>query len=177
VGNAAVAQDQTAIRSTKSSSPAAGRSPNPKPPRFQVQRNSDSLVSVVAADTVGAPAGPEHRQAVARVPGAAVEGDQGQARYVSLRGAPNYWTTLSINGIGIVSPEAATPATTACPRPSPRRSSSNKAVTPDLTGETISGNINIITRSAFDYPGLSIAGKLGAAAELGGPRTCTKASW
>ena len=29
----------------------------------------------------------------------------GRARYISLRGAPNYWTTLSFDGINVVSPE------------------------------------------------------------------------
>ena len=44
----------------------------------------------------------------------------------------------------------------------------SKAVTPDMTGETIAGNVNVVTRSAFDYPGLHVAGKLGGGyVELG----------
>ncbi|WP_163362406.1 hypothetical protein, partial [Klebsiella aerogenes] len=36
-----------------------------------------------------------------------------------------------------------------------------KAVTPDMTGETVAGNIDIITRSGFDFPGFQLTGKLG----------------
>ncbi len=70
-----------------------------------VQKNSDSLVTVAAADSVGRLPDQNIAQATGRLPGVAVERDQGQARYISLRGAPNYWTTLSFDGINIVSPE------------------------------------------------------------------------
>lgn len=64
-----------------------------------IQKNSDSLVSVVASDAVGRLPDQNIAQAAGRLPGLAVERDQGQARYLSLRGAPNYWTTLSFDGI------------------------------------------------------------------------------
>lgn len=168
IGNAAFAQVQTADQVDEVV--VTGRRPiaESEAAALQVQRNSDSLVSVIASDAVGRLPDQNIAQAVARVPGAAVESDQGQARYVSLRGAPNNWTTLSINGIGIVSPEGRDTRYDSLPSAIASQIVVNKAVTPDLTGETISGNINIITRSAFDYPGLSIAGKLGAGrAELG----------
>ncbi|MEY4721416.1 MAG: hypothetical protein RIQ46_1141, partial [Pseudomonadota bacterium] len=47
----------------------------------------------------------------------------------------------------------------------------SKAVTPEMPGETVSGNVNIITRSAFDYAGLHFAGKAGMGfADLGDQR-------
>ena len=40
-----------------------------------------------------------------------------------------------------------------------------------MPGETVSGNVNIVTRSAFDYSGLRVAGKAGYGdAELGNGR-------
>ncbi|WP_269515290.1 TonB-dependent receptor [Brevundimonas subvibrioides] len=129
---------------------------------LSVQRNSDSLVSVVASDAVGRLPDQNVAQAIARVPGAAVESDQGQPRYISLRGAPKNWTTLSINGIGIVSPEGRDTRYDSLPSAIASQIVVNKAVTPDLNGETIAGNINIITRSAFDYSGFRVAGKAGA---------------
>jgi TonB-dependent receptor len=129
---------------------------------LSVQRNSDSLVSVVASDSVGRLPDQNIAQAIARVPGAAVESDQGQPRYISLRGAPKYWTTLSINGIGIVSPEGRDTRYDSLPSAIASQIVVNKAVTPDLNGETIAGNIDIITRSAFDYSDLHVAGKIGA---------------
>ncbi len=133
-----------------------------------VQRASDSLVTVAAADSVGRLPDQNIAQAASRLPGVAVESDQGQARYVSLRGAPNYWTTLSFDGINVVSPEGRDARFDSIPSAIASLIVVNKAVTPDMPGETVAGNINIVTRSAFDYSGFHLAGKLGyGIAELG----------
>jgi TonB-dependent receptor len=135
---------------------------------LQVQKNSDSLVTVVASDAVGRLPDQNIAQAAGRLPGLAVERDQGQARYLSLRGAPNYWTTLSFDGINVVSPEGRDARFDSIPSALASQIVVSKAVTPDMPGETISGNVNIITRSPLDYDGFRISGKLGAGkVELG----------
>jgi TonB-dependent receptor len=135
---------------------------------LEVQKNSDSLVAVVASDSVGRLPDQNIAQAAGRLPGLAVERDQGQARYISLRGAPNYWTTLSFDGINVVSPEGRDARFDSIPSALASQIVVSKAVTPDMPGETISGNVNIITRSPLDYRGLRISGKLGAGkVELG----------
>lgn len=133
-----------------------------------VQKNSDSLVAVAAGDSVGRLPDQNVAQATSRLPGVAIERDQGQARYISLRGAPNYWTTLSFDGINVVSPEGRDARFDSVPSAIAARIVVSKAVTPDMPGETVSGNVNVVTRSAFDYAGLHIAGKAGfGIAELG----------
>ena len=135
---------------------------------LEIQRNSDSIVTVVASDSVGRLPDQNVAQATGRLPGVAVERDQGQARYISLRGAPNYWTTLSFDGINIVSPEGRDARFDSIPSAIASQIIVSKAVTPEMPGETVSGNVNIITRSAFDYNGLHFAGKAGfGLAELG----------
>lgn len=135
---------------------------------LEVQQNSDSLVAVAASDAVGRLPDQNIAQATGRLPGVAVERDQGQARYISLRGAPNYWTTLSFDGINVVSPEGRDARFDSVPSAIAKQIVVSKAVTPDMPGETVSGNVNIVTRSAFDYAGLHVAGKAGAGfAELG----------
>ena len=135
---------------------------------LEIQKNSDSLVTVVAADSVGRLPDQNIAQAAGRLPGVAVERDQGQARYISLRGAPNNWTTLSFDGINVVSPEGRDARFDSIPSALASQIIVSKAVTPDMPGETISGNVNIITRSGLDYDGFRISGKLGAGqTELG----------
>ncbi|CUS46216.1 TonB-dependent receptor [hydrothermal vent metagenome] len=133
-----------------------------------VQKNSVSLVTVAAADSVGRLPDQNIAQAAGRLPGVAVERDQGQARYISLRGAPNYWTTLSFDGINIVSPEGRDARFDSIPSAIASQIVVSKAVTPEMPGETVAGNVNIVTRSAFDYQGAHFAGKAGfGIAELG----------
>ncbi|WP_313670745.1 TonB-dependent receptor [Sandarakinorhabdus sp.] len=127
-----------------------------------VQKNSDSLVSVLAADAIGRLPDQNIAQAVSRLPGISVQRDQGQARYINIRGAPLQWTTLSFDGIYVISPEGRDARFDSLPSAIAGQVIVNKAVTADLNGETIAGNVNIVTRSAFDYKGMHVQAKAGA---------------
>ncbi len=136
---------------------------------LKTQRDSPSLVSVVSSDAVGRLPDQNVAQAISRLPGVAVQRDQGQARYVNLRGAPLNWTTLSFDGINIISPEGRDARFDSIPSAIASQIIVRKAVTPDMTSETIAGNINIITRSPFDYAGLHVAARGGIGyVDLGG---------
>ncbi|MBU7581100.1 MAG: TonB-dependent receptor plug domain-containing protein, partial [Porphyrobacter sp.] len=138
---------------------------------LRIQRQSDNLVSVLSADSVGRLPDQNIAQAVGRLPGLAVERDQGQARYISIRGAPNYWTTLSFDGINVVSPEGRDARFDSIPSAIAAQIIVAKAITPDMPGETVAGNVHVITRSAFDYPGFRAFGKAGGGiVELGDRR-------
>jgi TonB-dependent receptor len=135
---------------------------------LEVQRQSPTLVAVASADSVGRLPDQNIAQAAGRLPGVAVQRDQGQARYINLRGAPLTWTTLSIDGITIVSPEGRDTRYDSLPSAIASQVIVRKAVTPDMTGETISGNVDLRSRSAFDYTDAHLATKLGYGyAELG----------
>ncbi|VWX48942.1 TonB-dependent receptor [Novosphingobium sp. 9U] len=135
---------------------------------LRIQKESPALVSVVSADAAGRLPDQNVAQAVSRLPGVGVQRDQGQARYINLRGAPINWTTLSIDGINIISPEGRDARFDSIPSAIASQIVVRKAVTANMTGETIAGNVDVITRSAFDYDGFHIAGKLGGGyVELG----------
>ncbi|WP_242127010.1 TonB-dependent receptor [Sphingobium sp. Sx8-8] len=138
---------------------------------LEIQKNSDSLVTVAASDSVGRLPDQNIAQAASRLPGISVERDQGQARYINLRGSPKTWTTLSFDGINVVSPEGRDARFDSIPSAIAGQIIVSKAVTPDMPGETVAGNVNVITRSAFDYGGFHMAGKAGTGvAELGDRR-------
>lgn len=128
---------------------------------LEIQKKSDSLVAVISSDSVGRLPDQNIAQATSRLPGLAVESDQGQPRYISIRGAPKSWTTLSFDGINVVSPEGRDARFDSVPSAIASKIIVSKAVTPDMPGETVAGNVNIITRSAFDYSGFHLAGKAG----------------
>jgi len=133
-----------------------------------VQRNSDSLVSVLSADSVGNLPDQNIAFAIGRLPGVGIERDQGQARYVNLRGAPVYWTTLSFDGLSVVSPEGRASRFDNIPSAIASMITVQKAVVPSMPGDTVAGNVDIRTRRAFDYKGRTISGKLGmGVVELG----------
>lgn len=127
----------------------------------EAQRNSDSLVSVLAADLIGDLPDQNVAFAVGRLPGVGIERDQGQARYVNLRGAPVYWTTLSFDGLSVVSPEGRSSRFDNIPSAIASQITVEKAIVPSMPGNTVAGNVDIRTRRAFDNPGQKITGKLG----------------
>jgi TonB-dependent receptor len=138
---------------------------------IQLQRSSPALVSVLAADSIGRFPDQNLGAALARLSGVGVERDQGQERFISIRGARNSWTTVSFDGINVVSPAGRTTRFDTMPAAIASKVIVRKAVTADLTGETVAGNVDVQTRSAFDYPGLRFAADLGAGfSELGGGR-------
>lgn len=97
---------------------------------LQIQRTSPSLVSVIASDSIGRLPDQNVAQAVSRLPGVGVQRDQGQARYITLRGAPINWTRCRSTASTSSAPKAATPASTRSRRRSPRRSSCGKPSPP-----------------------------------------------
>ena len=68
---------------------------------------------------------------------------------------------MSFDGINVVSPEGRDARLDSIPSAIAAQIIVSKAVTPDMPGETVSGNVNVITRSAFDYDGFHFAGKAG----------------
>ena len=136
---------------------------------LEIQRNSSSLVSVLSADAIGNLPDQNIAFAVGRLPGVGIERDQGQARYVNLRGAPNYWTTLSFDGMSIVSPEGRASRFDNIPSAIAKQIIVEKAIVPSMAGNTVAGNVDIRTRTGFDSPGQTITGKIGAGrVDLGG---------
>ncbi|MBR7620443.1 TonB-dependent receptor [Phenylobacterium sp. 20VBR1] len=136
---------------------------------LEAQRSSDSLVSVLSADAAGNLPDQNIAYAIGRLPGVAVQRDQGQARYINLRGAPVYWTTLSFDGLSVVSPQGRDSRFDNIPTAIASQITVEKAITPNLAGASVAGNIDIRTRRAFDYPGQTFTGKLGyGKVELGG---------
>ncbi|WP_303784571.1 carboxypeptidase regulatory-like domain-containing protein, partial [Sandarakinorhabdus limnophila] len=99
---------------------------------LQVQRASTALVSVLAADAVGRFPDQNLAAAIARLPGVAVQRDQGQDRFISLRGARTSWTTVSFDGINVISPAGRETRFDTIPATIASQVAVRKAVTADL---------------------------------------------
>ena len=126
---------------------------------FSRQKASDNLVNIVASDTIGRFPDQNVAAALSRLPGISVERDQGQERYVNLRGAPNKWTTISFNGLNVVSPEGRASRFDTIPNAIVSSIEATKAITADMPAESIAGNINIVTRNPFDKTGFNVSGE------------------
>ena len=69
------------------------------------QRSSNKIISVIDSDALGEFPDTTAAEAVRRVSGISVENDQGEGRYVSIRGLSSDLNTIAINGATLTAPE------------------------------------------------------------------------
>ena len=137
---------------------------------IEAKRAALNVADIISADAIGRFPDQNLADALGRVPGISIERDQGQARYVSFRGTPKRYTTTAFNGISIPGVEnGRIPRFDAYPAVITSQIVANKAITPDMPGESVSGYINIKTFSPSDIKGFSgsVEGGLGEQ-DLGG---------
>ena len=119
---------------------------------LQQKRTADNVMDVVAADSMGKLPDGNAGEAVRRLPGVFAEVDQNEGRYIVVRGIDSGLNNITIDGVNVGSPEAATRgvAMDAVPADLISRIEVVKAVTPDMDHNAIGASVNVVTPSAFD---------------------------
>jgi len=119
---------------------------------LDTQRNSDRILNVISADGIGKLPDRNAAEAVQRLPGVSIERDQGEGRFVAVRGLPAQWSSASLNGDRIPTAEEETTSRATAfdffPTEMIDSVEVSKALTPDMEGDAIGGNVNFITRTA-----------------------------
>ncbi len=121
---------------------------------LKMQANADNIVSAVVADDIGALPDVNAAEALARLPGVSVQRDQGEGRYVVVRGLGPDMNTITINGSLVPSPEASRRGVSMDVLPSGliRSLEVIKSLTPDMDANALGGTVDVKTLSAFDLP-------------------------
>jgi TonB-dependent receptor len=121
------------------------------------QRAAPSLTSIVAADEIGRFPDQNAAESLQRLPGVSLYRDQGEGRFVDLRGLNYVYTSVTLNGAKVASPEVGSRAIAldVVPADSLAALEVTKVPTPDLDGEGLGGVVNIKSKSAFDADGLA----------------------
>lgn len=127
------------------------------------QRNADGIKNVVASEQIGRFPDQNAAEAIGRVPGVSVARDQGEGRYVLIRGTQPRMSSVKINGQEVPSPEGDGRAVALDVIPSSQVGSIevNKTLLPEMDGDAIGGQVDLQTRkakSATPEFGASLAG-------------------
>lgn len=119
------------------------------------QRNALVIKNVVASDQIGRFPDQNAAEAIARVPGVDVTRDQGEGRYVQIRGTQPRMTAVKINGQEVPSPEGDIRAVALDVIPSSQIGSIEvvKSMLPEMDGDGIGGQVDLRTRQAKDSIG------------------------
>jgi TonB-dependent receptor len=137
------------------------------------QRASENYKNVVSADLLGRFPDANIAESTQRIPGVSIERDQGEGRYVNVRGAPLEFTSVTLDGATVAAPNASRRAVELDTIPSDVIAALEvtKALTADMDGDAIAGQINIVTQSALNQDDMILRGSLGLGRyELGSGR-------
>lgn len=142
------------------------------------QRSSDSIKSVVHADGVAQLPDQNVAEAVQRLPGISVERDQGEGRFVSVRGLAPDLNSVTINGTLVPAPESDRRAVALDVLPAELVQSLSvvKTLTPDMDANSLGGTVEVQSLSAFDHKGLFYTGSTEAGYDSNSHQTSPKFS-
>ncbi|HTN15694.1 MAG TPA: TonB-dependent receptor [Sphingomonadaceae bacterium] len=117
------------------------------------KRDSLAIVDIASSDELGQLPDKNVAEAIERLPGVGVQYDQGEGRYVAVRGVPSSLNGYTLNGFEIGNPDGNTRALPLDILSGQllNRVEVMKVKTADLTGQGIGGTINLVTQTAFDF--------------------------
>jgi TonB-dependent receptor len=116
---------------------------------LQQQRTADNIKTVVSSEFMGRFPDPNAAEAIQRLPGVSVFRDQGEGRYVLIRGSAPALSSMTINGERIPSPEGDVRyvALDVIPADLLAGIEVSKTLTPDQDADAIGGSVNLVTKS------------------------------
>ncbi|MDD5765726.1 MAG: TonB-dependent receptor [Candidatus Marinimicrobia bacterium] len=127
------------------------------------QKIAENIVNVVDEEQMQLFPDVNSAEVLQRVPGVSIARDQGEGRYVLVRGTSAGMNSTSIDGVKIPSPEGGDRSVSLDLISADNLAGIEvtKAITPDMDGDAIGGAVNLKTKSALDYPGKVLSGTLG----------------
>jgi TonB-dependent receptor len=127
------------------------------------QRSADSISSFLTRDGIGQFPDQNVTESVRRLPGVSVQNDQGEGRFIVLRGLSPNLNSASLNGVRLTAPESDIRQVALDVIPSELIESIEvqKSLIPEMDGDAIGGSVDIRTTSALDRRGpfLSLTGQ------------------
>jgi len=138
---------------------------------LNIQKTSDNILNVVSQEQMQRLPDLNTAEILQRIPGVSIVRDQGEGRYVQIRGTDARLTSISVNGEKIIAPDAGQRYVGMDVISASQAASIevSKTVTPDMDGDAVGGSVNIKTKSAFDSekPFVNVTAGSGTSAILG----------
>ena len=127
------------------------------------ERTADTIVEVLPAEVITSLPNTNVADALGRLPGVSLERDEGEGKYVQIRGTEPRLSNVTINGVHVSSPErdVRNVKLDIIPADLVESIEVSKTLSANQDGDAIGGSVNLVTRSADDVPFYSITGLVG----------------
>ena len=127
------------------------------------QKSNDNIVNVMPAELITSLPNTNVADAVGRLPGVTLERDEGEGKYVQIRGTDPRLSNLTIDGVHIPSPEGGVRNIKLDVIPSDLAGTIElyKTLSADQDADAIGGSVNLVTKTPGDRPFATITGEGG----------------
>src|ERR1700687_1403058 len=124
------------------------------------ERNADNIVQVLPADVIRSLPNANMADALGRLPSVSIERDEGEGKYVQVRGTEPRLTNTTIDGVNVPSPESGVRQIKfdAIPADIVESVEINKTLQANMDGDGIGGSINLVTKTATEKPTIALSG-------------------
>src|SRR5450755_3754731 len=135
-----------------------------------IERTADNIVQVLPADGITSLPNTNIADAVGRLPSVSLERDEGEGKYVQIRGTEPRLSNVTIDGVHVPSPEAVRNVKLdVIPADLIESVEINKTLSANQEGDAIGGSVNLVTKKATDQPYVTVIG-LGGYTPIAGGR-------
>jgi TonB-dependent receptor len=124
------------------------------------QRTADNIVQVLTAEVITSLPNANIADALGRLPSVTLERDEGEGKYVQIRGTEPRLSNLTIDGVNVPSPESGVRQIKLDTLASDLVESIeiNKTLQANMDGDGIGGSVNLRTKTAGDQPTFMFSG-------------------
>src|SRR6266404_2260552 len=121
------------------------------------EMSADNILQVLPAEVITSLPNTNIADAVGRLPSVSLERDEGEGKYVQVRGTEPRLTNLTLDGVHVPSPESVRQVKLdAIPADLVDSVEINKTLSPSQEGDAIGGSVNLVTKRAGERPFMSI---------------------
>jgi TonB-dependent receptor len=134
------------------------------------ERTADNIVQVLPAEVITSLPSANVADAVGRLPSVTLERDEGEGKYVQIRGTEPRLSNVTIDGINVPSPESGVRQIKLDVLASDLVSEVeiNKTLQANMDGDGIGGSVNLKTKTAGETPTITLLGVGGYTPIIGG---------
>jgi TonB-dependent receptor len=137
---------------------------------INITRTAEDIVQVLPSKVINSLPNTNIADAVGRLPSVTLERDEGEGKYVQIRGTEPRLSNVTIDGVNVPSPESnvRTIKLDVVPADLVDRIEVSKTLSANQDGDAIGGSVNLVTRSAVERPTVTFSGQGGYTPIQGG---------
>src|SRR5262249_9364359 len=130
---------------------------------------ADNIVQVLPDEVIRSLPNANMADALGRLPSVTIERDEGEGKYVQVRGTEPRLTNTTIDGVNVPSPEGSVRQIKfdAIPADVVESIEINKTLQANMDGDGIDGSVNLVTKTAGERPTMNFSGMGGYTPILG----------